>query len=44
MVRDKEKREAKIIGVSVPNDFGLNRDEREEVNKYKDLESDLRQT
>ena len=35
---------AKIIEVSVPNDFGLNRMEREKVNKYQDLKHDLRDT
>ena len=44
VVWDKTKKEAKIIEVSVPNDFGLNRAEREKVNKYQDLKNDLRQT
>ena len=35
---------AKIIEVSVPNDFGLNRAEREKMNKYQDLKHDLRDT
>ena len=35
---------AKIIEVSVPNDFGLNRVEREKQNKYQDLKHDLRDT
>ena len=30
--------------MSVPNDFGINRAEREKVNKYQDLKNDLRQT
>ena len=34
----------KIIEVSVPNDFGLNRAEREKMNKYQDLKHDLRDT
>jgi len=41
---DKKNKEAKIIEVSVPNDFGLNRAERHKVNKYQDLKNDLRQT
>ena len=44
VVWDKTKKEAKIIEVSVPNDFGLNRAEREKMNKYQDLKNDLRQT
>ena len=35
---------AKMIEVSVLNDFGLNRVEREKVNKYQDLKHDLRGT
>jgi len=41
---DKKNKEAKIIEVSVPNDFGLNRAERHKVNNYQDLKNDLRQT
>ena len=44
VIWDKTKKEAKIIEVSVPNDFGLNRAEREKVNKYQDLKNDLRNT
>jgi len=33
-----------IREVSVPNDFGLNRAEREKVTKYQDLKNDLRDT
>ena len=44
VIWDKKKKEAKIIEVSVPNDFGINRAEREKVNKYQDLKNDLRQT
>ena len=44
VIWDKNKKEAKVIEVSVPNDFGLNRAEREKVNKYQDLKNDLRQT
>ena len=44
VIWDKRNKEAKIIEVSVPNDFGLNRAERHKVNKYQDLKNDLRQT
>ena len=44
VVWDKSKKEALVIEVSVPNDFGLNRAEREKMNKYQDLKNDLRQT
>ena len=30
--------------MSVPNDYGLNRVEREKMNKYQDLKNDLKQT
>ena len=35
---------AKIIEVSVPNDYGLNRKEREKLDKYQDLKHDLKDT
>ena len=41
---NRREKWAKIIEVSVPNDFGLNRAEREKVNKYQDLKHDLRDT
>ena len=44
VVWDRKKKEAKIIEVSVPNDFGINRAKRVKVNKYQDLKNDLRQT
>jgi len=44
VIWDKENKSAKIIEVSVPNDFGLNRAEREKVTKYQDLKNDLRDT
>ena len=44
VVWDKTKKSAKIIEVTVPNDFGLNRAEREKYNKYQDLKNDLRTT
>ena len=44
VVWDKKKKEAWVIEVSVPNDYGLNRVEREKMNKYQDLKNDLKQT
>ena len=44
MIWDKTNRTAKIIDVCVPNDFGLNRAEREKVTKYQHLKNDLRDT
>ena len=44
VVWDKPKKDAKIIEVSVPSDFGINRAEREKLNKYQDLKNDLRTT
>ena len=44
VIWDKEKRTAQIIEVNVPNDFGLNRGEREKVLKYQDLKNDLKDT
>ena len=41
---DREKKSAQIVEVSVPNDYGLNRAEREKNNKYQDLKNDLRTT
>ena len=38
------KKTAKIIEVTVPNDFGLNRAERQKINKYQDLKNALRET
>ena len=42
VVWDKENRTAQIIDVCVPNDYGLNRAEREKVTKYQDLKNDLK--
>ena len=39
---DRLNRSALIIDVSVPNDFGINRAEREKVTKYQDLKNALR--
>ena len=44
VIWDKTNKSAKIIEVSVPNDFGLNRAEREKVTKYQDLKHDLKDT
>ena len=44
VVWDKENRTAQIIDVCVPNDYGLNRAEREKVTKYQDLKNDLNKT
>ena len=44
VIWDKKIKEANIIEVSVPNDFGLNRAERHKVNKYQDPKNDFRQT
>ena len=35
-------RSALIIDISVPNDFGINRAERDKVTKYQDLKNALR--
>ena len=44
VVWDKRKKTAQIIDVCVPNDYGLNRAEREKVVKYQPLKNDLRVT
>ena len=44
VIWDKERKTAKIIDVTVPNDFGLNRAERGKITKYQDLKNDLRRT
>ena len=43
VVWDRLNRSALIIDVSVPNDFGINRAEREKVTKYQDLKNALRE-
>ena len=35
---------AKVIEVTVPNDYGLNTAERKKITKYQDLKNDLRTT
>ena len=44
VVWDKKQKTAKIIEVSVPNDYGLNTSERKKLAKYQDLKNDLRST
>ena len=43
VIKDDKNRSALIIDVSVPNDFGINRAEREKVTKYQDLKNALRE-
>ena len=43
VVRDHQNQSALIIDVSVPNDFGINRAEREKVTKYQDLKFALKE-
>ena len=44
VIWNKIDKSALIIDVCVPNDFGLNRAEREKITKYQDLKNDLRRT
>ena len=44
VVWDKYEKTAKIIEVTVPNDYGLNRAEQTKISKYQELKSDLRTT
>ena len=44
VIWNKQQKTAKIIDVTVPNDYGLNRAEREKLTKYEDLKNDLRRT
>ena len=43
VVWDRRSSSALIIDVSVPNDFGINRAEREKVTKYQDLKNALKE-
>ena len=43
VVWDRKARSALIIDVSVPNDFGINRAERDKVLKYQDLKNALKE-
>ena len=44
VIWNKQEKTAKIVEVTVPNDYGLNRAERVKIAKYQDLQSDLRTT
>ena len=44
VIWNKKEKTAKIIDVAVPNDFGINRAEREKITKYQELKNDLRTT
>ena len=44
VIWNKQQKTAKIIDVTVPNDYGLNRAEREKLTKYEDLKNELRRT
>ena len=44
VIWNKKEKTALIIDVAVPNDYGLNRAEREKITKYQDLKNDLKQT
>ena len=44
VVIDKKTNKALIIDVSVPNDFGISRQEREKIVKYQDLKNDMKDT
>ena len=44
MIWNKVEKTAKIIDVTVPDNFGLNRAERHKINKYQDLKNDLKST
>ena len=42
VIWNRQNKTAKIIEVTVPNDYGLNRAETTKVTKYQELKSDLR--
>ena len=44
VIWDKKERKSLIIDVAVPNDYGINRAEREKKTKYQPLQEDLRAT
>ena len=44
VIWNRQEKTAQIIDVTVPNDYGLNRAEREKITKYQDLKNDLRTT
>ena len=43
LVRNHLKKSALIIDISVPNDYGINRAEREKITKYQDLKHALKE-
>ena len=43
VIRNQQDSSALIIDVSVPNDYGLNRAEREKITKYQDLKNALKE-
>ena len=44
VIWNKHEKTALIIDVAVPNDYGLNRGEREKITKYQDLKNDIKTT
>ena len=44
MIRNKEEKTARIVEVTVPSDFGLNRAERHRMTKHQDLRKDVKST
>ncbi|XP_068243633.1 uncharacterized protein [Palaemon carinicauda] len=44
VIWNKEEKAAKIIDVTVPSDFDLNRAKRQKITKYKELKNDLKNT
>ena len=44
VIWNKKEKTALIIDAAVPNDYGLNRAEREKITKYQDLKNDIKQT
>ena len=43
VIWNKQEKTANLIDVTVPNDYGLNRGEREKLEKYEDLKNHLRE-
>ncbi|XP_068206444.1 uncharacterized protein [Palaemon carinicauda] len=44
VIWNKEETTAKIIDVTLPTDFGLNRAERQKITKYQELKNNLKNT
>ena len=44
VIWNRQDKTAQIIDITVPNDYGLNRAEREKITKYQDLKYDLKRT